>query len=150
MQYQNAKKSSASSPCTNVPVHCLFCPTGSSGQPATFWKYNFFHHMTVHHLSNEGEEFPPLPFNFLKSVHVSFSEGILLGIAAALMTQCRDDWGLPASDDLKTRYASRPQTWEFMQIKQPGRKRGESEVSKSSHASSGREPTPSKIQRTLV
>lgn len=28
-------------------IHCSFCPTGSSGHPATFWKYNFFHHMTM-------------------------------------------------------------------------------------------------------
>ncbi|KAF8903714.1 hypothetical protein CPB84DRAFT_1773992 [Gymnopilus junonius] len=27
-------------PCTNVPIHCRFCPPSISGEPRTIWKYS--------------------------------------------------------------------------------------------------------------
>jgi hypothetical protein len=44
--------STASSPCSNVPINCPLCPSGS----AAVWKYNLEGHLVdVHPMSNKDE-----------------------------------------------------------------------------------------------
>ncbi|KAA1480082.1 hypothetical protein DENSPDRAFT_789907 [Dentipellis sp. KUC8613] len=45
--YGTAAKSTSSSPCSNVPIHCPLCPTGA----AAVWRYNGRAHFTRHHPS---------------------------------------------------------------------------------------------------
>ncbi|KAJ7633249.1 hypothetical protein FB45DRAFT_914726 [Roridomyces roridus] len=46
----HAKKYSATTPCTNVPVFCLLCPTiAPRKSPAVFWKYSIFAHIREQH-----------------------------------------------------------------------------------------------------
>ncbi|PPQ96610.1 hypothetical protein CVT26_010743 [Gymnopilus dilepis] len=92
--------------------------------------------MAANHMDEMGE-FPPLPFKLLQSVHISLREGEALGVVNKAIIDSREEYGIPNSDAFQGE-------WETMHI---GRKRGGSEVSKSSHASSGRDESPSKIQR---
>ncbi|PPQ97098.1 hypothetical protein CVT26_001026 [Gymnopilus dilepis] len=94
--------------------------------------------MAVNHMDERGE-FPALPFKLLQSVHISLKEGEALGAIQEAMIDSREQYGLPNSDAFDG-------DWETMRI---GRKRGGSEVSKSSHASSGRDESPSKVQRMV-
>lgn len=142
MQYAAALKVSTTSPCTNVPIHCMLCTPGSTGQPITIWKYNFLHQSLIFNHTDDKGELPPLTFDFLKSAHISFKEAEGLGVIAGKVEEIRDEWGLPPSD------AYRPPTvrWETMKLEnQAPRKRGISHVLKASSGSGG---TPAKTQRT--
>ncbi|KAJ7907261.1 hypothetical protein B0H13DRAFT_1579436, partial [Mycena leptocephala] len=50
MNYKSAQVTAARSPCTNVPIHCPFCPVDRvSCQPETIWKYRTMPHIAVAH-----------------------------------------------------------------------------------------------------
>lgn len=52
LSMKTAKVSTASSPCSNVPINCPLCPSGS----AAVWKYNLEGHLVdVHPMSNKDE-----------------------------------------------------------------------------------------------
>ncbi|KAI0775320.1 hypothetical protein BD413DRAFT_535097, partial [Trametes elegans] len=44
MSYSSACKTTTTTPCTNVPIHCPLCPPLSPGSPVTIWKYNTMAH----------------------------------------------------------------------------------------------------------
>ena len=144
MQYLNAATFRTSAPCTNVPIHCSMCPLGTSGQPATFWKYCFIQHMVLHHVDEKTQRSPPLPFDLLAKVHISLAEGKAMGVNSDNIMKYREDYGIPNSDAFDTTSPSKQ--WN-MPLKQFGRKRTGSEVSKSSGSSSGRDSSPTKVQR---
>jgi len=145
MQYHSAATFRESSPCTNVPVHCPLCPLGTSGQHPTFWKYCFVQHMALHHTDDNADgEAPPLPFSLLKTTHISLAEGQAMGIPSEKMVSYRDEYGIPHSDAFDISSPLPSQTWGNFHI---GRKRTGSEVSRSS-ATSSRDESPSKMQRT--
>jgi hypothetical protein len=52
--YRNAEASSGSSPCSNVPVICPHCPTGS---PA-IWTYSLYAHFRERHRLSSVTHFP--------------------------------------------------------------------------------------------
>ena len=142
MQYLNAAAFRTSAPCTNVPIHCSLCPSGSSGQPTTFWKYCFVQHMVLHHVDENTRSSPPIPFDLLTKVHISLAEGKAMGINSDNIMKYRENFGIPNSDAFDT--ISPSKHWN---LRQPlGRKRTGSEVSKSSTSSSGRDSSPTKVQ----
>ncbi|TFK18550.1 hypothetical protein FA15DRAFT_546077, partial [Coprinopsis marcescibilis] len=49
MKYIEEKDSKASSPCSNVPIHCPLCEKSASGEPKTIWKYNTVYHVAHTH-----------------------------------------------------------------------------------------------------
>lgn len=140
MQYSNAATFRATAPCTNVPLRCSLCPPGPTGQLPTFWKYCFTQHMVLYHVDKD-EKSPPVPFDLLTQVHISLEEGKAMGVSFESMMKYREDYGIPNSDAFETTPSRR---WDAKQL---GRKRTGSEVSKSSSTESGRDPSPSKMQR---
>ena len=67
MIYSKAIEFRSTSPCTNVPLNCPLCPAGSKQQ--TFWKYNFFQHMSEFHLENGN--LPPCPPQLTVETHIT-------------------------------------------------------------------------------
>ncbi|KAK7020893.1 hypothetical protein R3P38DRAFT_2476307, partial [Favolaschia claudopus] len=48
--YGHRKKYSAATPCTNVPIFCLLCPTTPPRKsPPVFWKYSIYSHIQRAH-----------------------------------------------------------------------------------------------------
>ena len=129
-----------SAPCTNVPIHCSLCPLGTNGKPVTFWKYCFVQHMVLHHVDENTQRSPPLPFDLLAKVHISLAEGTAIGVSSDNIIKYREDFGIPNSDAFDT--ISPSKQWNMRQLR---RKRTGSEVLKSS--SSGRDSSPTKVQR---
>lgn len=55
--YSKASKSSASAPCTNIPIHCPACSAKTA--PAV-WKYNMRAHFAQRHPNQSLDDFPEL------------------------------------------------------------------------------------------
>ncbi|KAF8150029.1 hypothetical protein B0H34DRAFT_826095, partial [Crassisporium funariophilum] len=135
MNYASACKSTRSTPCTNVPLHCPLCPTGVNGQPSTFWKYILIYHMHTYHVSDH-DDLPPFPVELRVVSHISKAEEKLLGVSLEKTKNWRDRHKMADSDGI-TAFQDEIQ-----------RKRAASNVSKSSASSTGsRQPSPSKVQR---
>jgi hypothetical protein len=134
MSYSAAAKYSKSTPCTNVPLHCPFCPTGLNGQQQTFWKYNLIHHMTLNHLTSTNE-LPALPGELLVASFISRAEETGLGVPGGKTQTAREDTYNLHSDDIKALE---------MEI---ARKRAYSSVSQASQTSATRDPSPTKRGR---
>lgn len=101
MQYTSARKTSVSTPCTNVPIHCPFCPPHApSGEPQTIWKYNAVTHLYLHHQDEDGL-LPKLPPQFLVDMHVSKAEESTMGIAPDWTEKWRDENAVPDSDGIE-------------------------------------------------
>ncbi|KAJ7772157.1 hypothetical protein B0H14DRAFT_2158842, partial [Mycena olivaceomarginata] len=49
MNYKSATTSTAATPCTNVPIHCVLCDKSISGPRQTIWKYNAMFHLFSEH-----------------------------------------------------------------------------------------------------
>ena len=135
MNYASACKSTRSTPCTNVPLHCPLCPTGVNSQLTTFWKYNLIYHMHMYHVSDQ-DVLPPFPVELRVTSHIGKSEERLLGVSPEKTRTWRNQYKMPDSDAI-TAYQDDLQ-----------RKRAVSSVSKSSASSTGsRQPSPSKVQQ---
>ena len=90
--YENAKTSSKTSLCTNIPITCPFC---SSSDSANFiWKYNAIVHVTVNH----PDEL--LPLEFLAQIHISLAESQFMKVDLGAMKLYRQANDLMGSDDL--------------------------------------------------
>jgi hypothetical protein len=50
------QKSTTTSPCTNIPMNCPICPSGSNA----IWKYNLQNHITTVHPTANIEEYKTL------------------------------------------------------------------------------------------
>ncbi|KAI1795787.1 hypothetical protein LXA43DRAFT_1090426 [Ganoderma leucocontextum] len=99
MAYTTAAKPSKTTPCTNVPIHCLLCPLTSTGQPATIWKYNAMTHLFVSHSEN-GSCLPPLPAQMIVDMHISKQEEAWMAVDEECTDKWRDSHGVPGSDDV--------------------------------------------------
>ena len=93
--------------------------------------------MVLHH-TDENLESPPIPFDLLKKVHISLAEGMAMGVSSESMMEYRKDYGIPNSDVFEEPL----NRWDMTQLR---RKRTGLEVSKTS--SSGRDASPTKVQR---
>ncbi|KAJ6591398.1 hypothetical protein B0H10DRAFT_1763016, partial [Mycena sp. CBHHK59/15] len=49
MSYKSAATSTAATPCTNVPIHCVLCDKSTPGPRRTIWKYNAMFHLFSEH-----------------------------------------------------------------------------------------------------
>lgn len=153
MVYSSAKKSTISSPCTNIPLNCPLCPPGFNGQPRTFWKYNLIHHMAEHHL-DEQNRLPVFPREFRLTTHISRLEEEWMGVEMIDTEFYRKNNDIPASNDLLPQEMDDNFGEEFNNqdedttiVLNPSRKRGGSVLSHSSSTDS-RQPSSSKIHRT--
>lgn len=114
----SAKSSSATTPCTNVPLHCPLCPPNSkTGLIPTYWKYNLDTHILNEHSivsdvpqqRNETEESLPGPSRGLGhqlassaqlNKHISKLEMTRLGVPSDLVTNWRQATDIPNTSDL--------------------------------------------------
>ena len=106
MNYKSALQSTKSMPCTNVPIHCPFCPQTLSGEPRTIWKYNVISHLTCEHPEPVAGmvntyELPLIPGKLLVDMFVSQQEEKWMGISEEATFDYRDDFELPGSDAIE-------------------------------------------------
>ncbi|KAF5335719.1 hypothetical protein D9611_009624 [Ephemerocybe angulata] len=157
LKYENAKSYKMSSPSTNLPIHCTLCPPTSTGQYPTFWKYNFYHHMILHHKDPETLKLQACPKDLRDQIYISLQEEHALGIHAEATRNWRDENEMPYTDPpmgdedifddslpLTSTIFPDPTTSTLNIPAHPGRKRAASNIS---HISTGRQPSPTKQQR---
>ncbi|KAF5335086.1 hypothetical protein D9611_010872 [Ephemerocybe angulata] len=88
-------------PCTNVPIVCSLClpsnPAASKVIP-TIWKYNLRHHLTHHHLQQDGS-IAPIPPDMIVSSYITRDEEKAIGIELEKTMSFRENVGMPGSDD---------------------------------------------------
>ncbi|KAG6819279.1 hypothetical protein H0H93_013480 [Arthromyces matolae] len=103
MVYENAKEHSPDSPCTNVPVKCLLCPTlDTTGELPTIWKYNAWAHLATEHADPADEmNLPDVPDKFLIDIFVSKKEEEELGISEEQTTAYREQFEIQNSSDVE-------------------------------------------------
>ncbi|KDR69600.1 hypothetical protein GALMADRAFT_77244 [Galerina marginata CBS 339.88] len=147
MVYSRANTCSTASPCTNVPINCPICPKGRDQQAPTFWKYNLIHHMTEHHLDDQGE-LPPFPPELRVTTHITRLEEERMGVELADTIYYRTRNKLPDSDGLEDPMDVELQDVELSDSWDPSgyRKRAASVYSQTS--SSSRQPSSPKVRRT--
>ncbi|KAJ7758390.1 hypothetical protein B0H16DRAFT_1689376 [Mycena metata] len=82
--YGHAKKYSANTPCTNVPIFCTLClPIPPRKSPAVFWKYSMFAHIQTAHprFWDESSNKPvDLSQPFALALAISREEMLALGV----------------------------------------------------------------------
>ncbi|KAH9856505.1 hypothetical protein C2E23DRAFT_721964 [Lenzites betulinus] len=100
MLYASAIKSTTTTSCTNVPIHCQLCPLTSSGQPTTIWKYNTALHLIAAH-RNEAGDLPDIPPRLLVDMHISKVEESAMGIEDEWTERWREENDIPGSDDIE-------------------------------------------------
>ncbi|TFK89183.1 hypothetical protein K466DRAFT_611332, partial [Polyporus arcularius HHB13444] len=100
MSFASATTPTTRQPCTNVPIHCPFCPQISPGQPATIWKYNALNHILIHHADKDGNV-PDIPAQLLVDMHVSRKEEQLMQIPEEITDSWRDENQIPDSDGIE-------------------------------------------------
>ncbi|KAJ7314723.1 hypothetical protein DFH08DRAFT_716268 [Mycena albidolilacea] len=81
MNHKSAKKTSQSSPCANVPIHCPLCHQSTSGNLRTIWKYNTVYHIISEHTGN-NEALSELPVQFTIDTFIRRQEEEWMGITA--------------------------------------------------------------------
>jgi hypothetical protein len=96
MQYRSAKDWSKSSPCTNVPIHCLLCKQGPTGNHGTVWKYNIIFHLLTEQ-SEDGETLPHVPTQLWIDSFIKQIEKDDMGVGATI-TAHRARYGQLDSD----------------------------------------------------
>ncbi|KAF8163984.1 hypothetical protein BJ912DRAFT_1097015 [Pholiota molesta] len=106
MQYKSAMTCSASSPCTNVPIHCPICPPSLSGNPHTVWKYNMVNHLLTHHAEVDPAQpykylAPEIPGQLLIEMFITKQEERLMSITEAATDNWRTENQIPNSDGLE-------------------------------------------------
>ncbi|KAI0368713.1 hypothetical protein BV20DRAFT_998002 [Pilatotrama ljubarskyi] len=100
MFYASAARSTLSTPCTNIPIHCPLCPLTASGNPATIWKYNAVFHLLTAHRDDE-DTLPELPPQFLVDMHILKVEESAMGVGAEWTERWREENEIPGSDDIR-------------------------------------------------
>ena len=90
--YEQAKLSTKTSPCTNIPIPCPFCH--SSGREHFVWKYNVVAHIATQH--PEGI----ISFDLLSQMHISLREAEFMKVDLEGMKLYRKTHDLLGSDDL--------------------------------------------------
>ena len=106
MSYKSALQSTKSMPCTNIPIHCPFCPRTLSGEPRTIWKYNAISHLICDHPepvtdTTNTYKLPLIPGKLLVDMFISRQEEMWMGISERATFEYRDDFELPGSDDIE-------------------------------------------------
>ncbi|EKM57126.1 uncharacterized protein PHACADRAFT_254706 [Phanerochaete carnosa HHB-10118-sp] len=116
----SAKSSSATTPCTNVPLHCPLCPPNpKTGLIPAYWKYNIDTHISNEHSAafaapdrqpNETEQNLPGPSHHLGhklsssaqlDKHISRLELTRLGVPSDLVTNWRQATDIPNTSDIE-------------------------------------------------
>lgn len=105
MQYKAAMTCSASSPCTNVPIHCPLCLPSLSGSPQTIWKYNTINHLLTHHADVDPTQSckyltPEIPAQLLIDMFITKQEEKIMSISEAATERWRKENLVPDSDTL--------------------------------------------------
>ncbi|KAI0374930.1 hypothetical protein BV20DRAFT_986923 [Pilatotrama ljubarskyi] len=101
MSYASACKTTVSTPSTNVPIHCPFCPARTPlGEPRTIWKYNAMVHLLMEHCGDDNS-LPDLPPRFIVDMHISKTEELAMGIATEWTDKWREENAVPDSDDIE-------------------------------------------------
>ncbi|KAF8878672.1 hypothetical protein CPB84DRAFT_1793958 [Gymnopilus junonius] len=118
-------------PCTNVPIHCRFCPPSISGEPRTIWKYSAIVHLLTEHAEPAKDlpgtyKLPLIPPEMLIDMFVSRLEEQRLGIEGKVTMAYREEDELPGSDDIAA-LMNEPSTKrgraETLSVVEPDRKR---------------------------
>ncbi|KAI0753375.1 hypothetical protein C8Q80DRAFT_1096770 [Daedaleopsis nitida] len=99
MRYTSAQKTTERTKCTNLPIHCPWCPSISPGQPATAWKYNMMNHILTYHATDSGMV-PDIPAQLVVDMHISKEEECLIGVSEETTDRWREELNAPGSDDL--------------------------------------------------
>jgi hypothetical protein len=97
MLYKAASKSTRTTPCSNVPIHCLLCPLSASGQLHTIWKYNALYQLITEHTDENGK-LPHIPGAMMVDMHVSMEEELLMEVERATTEVWREEHDIPGSD----------------------------------------------------
>ncbi|KAI0314863.1 hypothetical protein OF83DRAFT_1043275, partial [Amylostereum chailletii] len=96
MIYSRAATPSATTPCTNIPIHCGLCSATLSGQPRTIWKYNAVYHvLSKHVITEEPKTRPSMPPSMLHDIHISSEEAQLIGVPQEAIDDYRMEYDLP-------------------------------------------------------
>ena len=90
--YEQAKISTKTSPCTNIPVPCPFCL--SLGCDQFIWKYNAVVHMPTQHPEDI------IPVDLLSKMHISLKETDFMKADLEGMECYRETHDIMNSDDL--------------------------------------------------
>ena len=90
--YDSARVSTKSSPCTNIPVTCPFC--SSAENTHYIWKYNAISHVMANHPDKA------LPLEFVAEIHIHLREADLMKVTLDGMKLYRKANSLMDSDDL--------------------------------------------------
>ncbi|KAI0739154.1 hypothetical protein C8Q80DRAFT_1112684 [Daedaleopsis nitida] len=99
MRYTSAQKTTERTKCTNLPIHCPWCPSISPGQPATVWKYNMMNHILTYHATDSGVV-PDIPAQLVVDMHISKEEECVIGVSEETTDRWREELNAPGSDDL--------------------------------------------------
>ena len=90
--YEQAKTPTKTSPCTNIPITCPFCPP--VGRNHFIWKYNAVIHMATQHPEEK------IPLDFLSQMHISLQETEFMKADQEGMKSYRETHDIMGSDDL--------------------------------------------------
>ena len=106
MNYKSALQPTKSMPCTNVPIHCPFCPPTLSGELRTIQKYNVISHLICDHPepvtdTSNTYKLPLIPGKLLVDMFISRQDEMWMGISERATFKYRDDFELPGSDDIE-------------------------------------------------
>ncbi|KAH9852083.1 hypothetical protein C2E23DRAFT_203440 [Lenzites betulinus] len=125
MSYAAACKTTSATPCTNVPIHCPFCPPQpTSGEPQAIWKYNAITHLLINH-QDKDKNLPGIPPQFLVDMHISKAEEQAMGIEEDCTDEWREENEVPGSDDIQ---AFQEQAAEQVAVQKRGRAQSTTEV----------------------
>lgn len=91
MNYNIAKTSTRSTPCTNVPIHCPLCLPSRSGSPRSIWKYNAMYHLASEHSSITSADLPNDYPSFIVNTFIQKKEESWLGIPEETTLQYRGE-----------------------------------------------------------
>ena len=90
--YEQAKISTKTSPCTNIPIPCPF--RLSLGRDQFIWKYNAVVHMATQHSDEK------IPVDLLSKMHISLKETDFMKADLEGMKYYRETHDMMNSDDL--------------------------------------------------
>ncbi|KAL1727252.1 hypothetical protein EV714DRAFT_217661 [Schizophyllum commune] len=97
MIYGIARKRTQKEPCTNVPIHCPLCPTSTSDQHRTVWKYNAPYHIALEH-GTQPDDRCAMPAELIIEIFISRAEEQLLGIEEEVTAEWREENRMPDTD----------------------------------------------------
>jgi hypothetical protein len=101
-KYDDKMKRIQRNMCTNLPMHCPFCPKGINGVSYTVWSYNFIVHLWEKH--SKDNNIPDLDPNTWLCAFISKDEEKFMGMTANDTETWRELHGVPDSEGLDQVY----------------------------------------------